>query len=346
MKPTISADNIKLYNSLVDGFTYRCNSGEILIDYLKRLLEHYNAHIQRLDGYIRLRVLERADILTCLPFRIFETASNYLLGNTPSAYASMNEAFSCIEGVLERKSNRYKNENISLPLKFAFKGRRDDPAKPFPKTREEMFHIKFEDRSKIKDYRYSIRGMPSLYLGNSLYDCWIELDQPPLEDLCFSLFCFSDIDFIDLTFSYNHAAYYAVGSVLKGDDWQILQCEKLIDDFLLWPLIAACSLKYDNTNASFKQEYIIPQMLYQLCVENTDFCGVRYHSTKLTKHNRKEYQGFMVNYALPAQDVKRSGYCPSLAGKLSLTEPIKAVMCEDIQGCSYSGYFTATGCQF
>ena len=84
-------------------------------------------------------------------------------------------------------------------------------------------------------------------------------------------------------------------------------------------------------------------MLYQLCVKNTDFSGVRYHSTKLTNCNGNRKQNFMINYALPAQDIKRSGYCPALAGKLSLTEPITPAMYSDLQISSLAGYFSANG---
>jgi hypothetical protein len=39
----------------------------------------------------------------------------------------------------------------------------------------------------------------------------------------------------------------------------------------------------------------------------------------------------MTNYAFPAHDVKRSGYCPKLASQLSLTTPIKASEIRDIE---------------
>ena len=38
----------------------------------------------------------------------------------------------------------------------------------------------------------------------------------------------------------------------------------------------------------------------------------------------------MVNNALRAQDVKRSGYCPKLSGQLVLTESINIAQCRDI----------------
>lgn len=341
MTPCISEENIKIYDSLVNDFTYKCNNGELLIDYLKRANEHYYKHIIQLNGYIKHQVLQRQDIPTCLQSKICDTATNYLRGNIPSAYSSMQQAFSCIKDVLIRKSERFNNEKHKGPLMFAFKGREDNSK--FPKVRGEMFHIKFEDRDKVKDNRYSIRGMPSLYLGSTSYDCWMELGKPSLENLYFSFYCLSDISLIDLTFSYTHELENDFNRLFKKEDSQFLLCEKLIDDFLLWPLIAACSIKREKTNALFKQEYIIPQMLYQLCAENTDFCGVRYYSTKRKNYNRI-MQETIINYALPAQDIKRSGYCPKLAGKLSLTEPITAGMCSDFEIIPSSArYYTNNG---
>ena len=131
--------------------------------------------------------------------------------------------------------------------------------------------------------------------------------------------------------------------MLKKEDDLYLQEEGFIDDFILWPLIMACSIVCNRPNAQFKQEYIIPQMLYQLCVENTDYWGIRYHSTKLTNHSRKTMQSVMINYAFPAQDMKRFGYCPTLGSKFSLTKPITANMCDDIPIVPKARYFTDAG---
>lgn len=43
-----------------------------------------------------------------------------------------------------------------------------------------MFHIPFELRGKAATQRYSIPGLPSLYLGSSCYICWEELHRPDL----------------------------------------------------------------------------------------------------------------------------------------------------------------------
>lgn len=41
-----------------------------------------------------------------------------------------------------------------------------------------MLHLPFPMRGKTGNYRFSIPGIPSLYLGNSSYACWLELGRP------------------------------------------------------------------------------------------------------------------------------------------------------------------------
>ena len=45
-------------------------------------------------------------------------------------------------------------------------------------TKEEMFHIPYELRHKVTNQRYSVSGLPCLYLGSSTYLCWEELERP------------------------------------------------------------------------------------------------------------------------------------------------------------------------
>ena len=51
---------------------------------------------------------------------------------------------------------------------------------------DEMFHIPFEKRTDIVNYRYSITGYPCLYIGNSILSCWEEMHTPALDDFVVS----------------------------------------------------------------------------------------------------------------------------------------------------------------
>ena len=48
-------------------------------------------------------------------------------------------------------------------------------------TRRDLFHVPFEEREKLASQRYSIPGVPCLYLGSSAYVCWEELGRPEFQ---------------------------------------------------------------------------------------------------------------------------------------------------------------------
>ena len=52
-----------------------------------------------------------------------------------------------------------------------------DDAKAF--KAKDMLHLPLSMRRKTGNYRFSIPGIPSLYLGNSSCAYWIELGCPP-----------------------------------------------------------------------------------------------------------------------------------------------------------------------
>lgn len=136
----------------------------------------------------------------------------------------------------------------------------------------------------------------------------------------------------DLTFADKSHDISLILNSVKNDDVEYMHTlERLVDDILLWPLIMACSIVCKHPEASFKQEYIIPQMIYQFYNHTNGFSGIRYYSTKLGGIDRGKIRNAMINFALPAQDVKRSGFCPRLAGHLALTEPINIRKCDYVQ---------------
>ena len=79
---------------------------------------------------------------------------------------------------------------------------------------------------------------------------------------------------------------------------------------------------YKYPKEPFQQAYIIPQIIYQLCKSNNEFVGIKYSSTKLQYMDSNIFQHAMDNYALPAHDIRKAGYCPKLSSQLILTEPV------------------------
>lgn len=71
-----------------------------------------------------------------------------------------------------RSKNHDYNQQASVPLSFyrCRKGKITD--------RVEMLHIPLTQRSKVGTSRFSLPGIPCLYLASTSYCCWNELDHP------------------------------------------------------------------------------------------------------------------------------------------------------------------------
>jgi len=338
--------NAAIYNLLVET-KYSWDNYLSLPEYLKNSFEHYHKHVMALEGYVKQKVFENLEISVGLQTKIFEVVIHYLRGEIPAAYDSMKVAFELVENILIQKSAKC----IPEFGKFVFKARDQKEKKQPPTSRTDMFHIPFEKRHLVNSQRFSISGIPSIYLGESIYNCYEELQKPALDKFWVSLFHFPQSDgtskgikLVDLTFAYQqHKIPLLLHEVIKNEEKYAAVVNNLVNDILLWPLIMACSITCRYPEAPFKQEYIVPQMLYQLCSASGNFNGVKFYSTKLEHLDRSKLQSAMINYALPAQDVKASGYCPILAGQLCLTEPIKAESCCDEEIESKVGYNTTNG---
>ena len=55
-------------------------------------------------------------------------------------------------------------------------------------SKEEMFHIPFDKRHLVSNNRFSVHGFPSLYLGESTYICWEEMENPNFDTCNISIF--------------------------------------------------------------------------------------------------------------------------------------------------------------
>ncbi|MFD5854322.1 hypothetical protein ACFWGC_29900 [Cytobacillus pseudoceanisediminis] len=190
-------------------------------------------------------------------------------------------------------------------------------------SKEEMFHIPFEKRGLVSTNRYSIPGLPCVYLGNSPLTCWEELNRPDLNSVQTALFVRKKISY--LNFSTPPGAlielllndFYINGT----DDEEFKETyNELISYIVVWPLMAACSIRVKNPNDSFKPEYIIPQLLLQW-IRQSDFDGISYFSTKIEDYTYATAQLY-TNYAFPVQTQENEGYCSILSSKFDITDAI------------------------
>lgn len=171
----------------------------------------------------------------------------------------------------------------------------------------DMFHIPFHKRGIVNTQRYSMPGYPCLYLGENSYGCWEELGRPDLDSCLVSR--------LQNT------------KQLMLWDLRIPTIENLQDSIfeahamMLFPLVLACMFKVDDSNISFKPEYIIPQILLQQIVGSPGIDGIMY--TSVHKNNDFDFpDSVFTNYVIPVKEYnKKYSHCPKLCETFRITKP-------------------------
>lgn len=232
---------------------------------------------------------------------ILNTLKIYLDGKPAQAY----ETFS---NTMDERLKKYKkmlstkefNEGESF-----YRLRKSEGNYAF--TTHEMFHVPFELRGTLNTQRYSIPGFPSLYLGKTIYVAWEELKRPMLENFqAVRLRSTKKITYLDLTVN----------------DWGTNNMNKdAYKYFMTWPLIAACSIQVKNTEHTFKQEYIIPQLLLQWIRNTNVLDAIIYQSTHIKIDTLTPIKD-MYNIVIPVKGIQEVGYCNDLMKMFTMTETV------------------------
>ena len=113
-------------------------------------------------------------------------------------------------------------------------------------TSDEMFHIPFNLRGLVSTNRYSIPGLPCVYLGSSPLTCWEELNKPDLNTIQTSLYITKDIRYMDLSTPpgaaiNNIISFHSFNGI--SDRGMKNKYKELISYIVVWPLMAACSIR-------------------------------------------------------------------------------------------------------
>ncbi|MPQ31242.1 hypothetical protein E4V42_07300 [Clostridium estertheticum] len=174
--------------------------------------------------------------------------------------------------------------------------------------------------------RYSIPGLPSIYLGSSVYVCWEELDRPDKDEMqeCKLLTKTNNYKILDFAFRPSKIAEIIryeldVFNPDESDSRTIYLNNVLSSRVTLWPLIAACSIMVSDKNDSFKPEYIIPQLLLQWVRLKPDYKGIRYFSV-MVDYSIQDY--LCINYVFPAITYKQAGLCSNLMEMFKISETL------------------------
>ena len=184
--------------------------------------------------------------------------------------------------------------------------------------RKDIFHVGFEYRNFCNTQRYSIPGLPSLYLGKTSYLCYQELGRPNVSESYISRFRSLDsIRVIDIQTVFSFIKGYNLMNNEKDKFDQILRY------LLLFPLYLSSTIKVLHNESNFKTEYIIPQLLMQFVsasnTKESSIGGIRFPSTKLRYSTEEEHGHYSCVFPIVKSNPK--GFCSFLSGIFNLTEP-------------------------
>lgn len=294
---------------------------EYFQDFVTKVFKDYILLIEQLNNDKTGNIIKNRKPRIIKLCSIIERAIDcYFKGMSYEAYGLI---FKEITEYLDYSCDHYFRDrmNFNFEKQPLFRLRRSDKGRL---SKEEMFHIPFEKNEMVEAYRYSIPGVPCLYLGGSIYVCLKELNLEKIcDDIFVSRFKVKDsysgkIKILNLGMLPQKFAAHIENSRYYNESTQIA-----IGDYLIcWPLIAACSFRVNNPDEYFKPEYIIPQMLLQWVKYEGKYDGIQYFTTKIKENEYPEKYFTYQNFVFPPKKIIRKGFCSELMSYFDWSEPI------------------------
>jgi len=270
-------------------------------EFLDTVFKGYNDMLLHMDGYENLTKL--FETIEKVERKILQSIKDYLNGHL---YGAIGEIDFLLQDIALADGF---NISVLKTNDIWYRGRLVEVNSRLYKKKE-MFHIPNHMREKVNNQRFSLNGYPCLYLGKSIWACWEELNEPHLDDICFSaLKLTKDIKVLDL-------------SIPTNEQIDNKTSDEILKLLITMPLIFACSVKTINENASFKSEYVVPQLLMANLINSNYFDGYVFSSTKRNPAlNWRE--SYLQNVVLPIDGVfDEDGLCISLKEKFLITDAI------------------------
>ncbi len=290
---------------------------EDFLKYATKMLSDYQLQMRQLENrsLIEKVITTRIKYVGDISRRILQCIEHYLKGHPAAAYQSLDESLVELGAHFDMLCPSADMSAFVNPM-YRFRTNIIDSVQA-----NELFHIPFELRHIVASMRYSIPGLPALYLGGSTNVCWLELGKPDLKDVTVSRFeAFPNTNLKILNFGYRPERLAAWIRDAPDEFRKLNSGTAVIGSFVAcWPLIALCSVRRKHSNAKFHAEYILPQLLLQWITNTRKFHGIRYFSTQCQEYYDDPKTS--MNYVFPALSVKSMGVCPELCKLFGLTKP-------------------------
>ncbi|PRY97442.1 hypothetical protein BY457_112126 [Marinilabilia salmonicolor] len=283
---------------------FTSKENETYITELKNKFEFFNKYLIESD-FNRILSSEDYSSISTISKSILDAIEEYLQGNSGNAYKKIENLLTTEYKHLENITYNLSNKNQLIRIRKSITNLN---------KRKDLFHIPFNLRQKVAKQRYSIEGLPCLYLAASSYVTWLELNKPSFNEMWVSAFRpTKQIPILDLS--------YTLGK-LENDYKKSIQKEYTIDKLKFFPFVLATSFRVKHLNDFFHEEYIISGKLLQWVTNNTTFKGIRYLSTKLESYENLEFLWCASNFVIPpVKPKKEEVYNEILKKSFKTTEP-------------------------
>lgn len=286
--------------------------------FMDRLLDDYQSLMRRVArrSFIDHTVANELRRVEPLSIAVREVIALVVRGDRAAAYNRLDSALHSLGAHLRALMPSGDMSRVIDPLyRFRIAG-------PAPYHKGGLFHIPFYLRRLVGPMRYSIAGLPSLYLGGSTHVCWRELGEPDLATVVVSRFhAIENTNLRVLNFGHRLpvlAAY--VATVPQDFIGPTTAAAMIAAQVACWPLIAACSVRVPDRGTRDRPEYLVPQLVLEWITRTHQFHGIRYFSTHYAEYpdDPKTY----MNYVFPARTSPPVGYCSELCELFELTDPV------------------------
>ena len=311
----------ELYERLNSYKEYIKSLNDISQSTIENVEDNINLIVESVEDYYNADIAEAKNKILNLLRKY--TLDDFIISELDKSYAFRGLApFSeLLDEVKEGYVNEYSEMNV-YPLSF-FKARLGNSA--FEK--KDMLHIPFCNRELVSTQRFSIPGVPCLYLGTTSYVCWLEMDKPQDNVFNVSSFQLPNLKILNLVIDYE-LINNQVKNLIKFKDDRIKREEniKLLQSIIeIFPLVYATSFSINSKERKFKYEYIVSQLIMQ-CLSDLKINGIAYASKKVKKSTRAFPQ--CINLAISMKINKKFHFknerdkYADICENISLTEPV------------------------
>lgn len=289
--------------------------------FVEKKLEDYVALIKAMTpaDNITMEIKAKVAKIEDLCRSVKDAIRQYLGGLPHKAYTKLHDGIMTVRDEI-RSRIVHKIEHGFLNELYRMRKETTEPGVTF--TKGDLFHIPFHERHKVTRQRYSIPGLPCLYLGGSVFICWEELGRPNFDSTHLARFQPApgeDLGVLDFMARPRHMAEGVRRTPKANTD--PTELARFCGYGVVWPLMATAAIRRKHGNSPFIAEYIIPQLILQwITDEESDLDGIAYSSVRCKMH--VYYPAAIANLVFPAKTIPKTGYCSALKRKFALTFPI------------------------